>query len=215
MCTTFYRFQSAQENTDSRNSRGISPYAEFHQLVGESGLKSQPEVNGVKQMRPPLPTKAYIRSTSEGRINRTNYDFLHSGSGSPIDSYDYLITPNQGPSTVSQSPQTQQQQFGGHEGTPPQQTTILSGSPRDRRSSSVDHLGVTRSGLKHRRIYEQLSPKDGDDADTYVYMAPLKDFPEGAKMEQELAASPAKAKVDVSGGNTALDSSSELRLVST
>ena len=170
----------------------------------------------MKQMRPPLPAKAYHRSTSEGRVNRTNYDFLPSGSGSPVESYDYLRPPNNRGPNSSNSPQ-----MGSRDGTPPQTTTVLSGSPRDRRSASMDPLMCpSRSGLKHRRIYEQLTPKDGDDTDTYVYMAPLKDFPECAKQEQDQNAvqSPVASTASHSGangvdgsGNTALDSSSELR----
>ena len=215
---TLFRLQSAQEKSDARNSRGISPYAEFHQLVGDSVSKSQSDTVGVKQMRPPLPSKPYHRSISEGRMNRTNYDFLPLGSGSPAESYDYLRSPNnRGSPGSSNSPQK-----GGCDGTPPQ-TTILPGTPRERRSASIDPLMCpSRSGLKHRRIYEQLSPKDGDDGDTYVYMAPLKDFPECAKQEQEqnqngvvapLANTESRSNTNgVDGsGNTALDSSSELR----
>lgn len=220
------RFQSKLDETDARNSRGISPYAEFHQLVGDGCSKSQPEPvrvgPGGQVMRQPLPTKAYLRSTSEGKITRTNYDMLHSGSGSPVDSYDYLRTPQGREANLSQSPQPQRNQpqsqshqsRGQHEGTPPL-ITVVSSSPRERRSASVDHLVATRSGLKHRRIYEQLSPKDADDMDTYVYMAPLKDFPDSVKQEQELQGTTTNAtsgKVDKSG-NSALDSSSELRSV--
>ena len=165
-------------------------------------------------MRPPLPSKPYYRSTSEGKINRINYEFLHSSGESPLDSYDYLRPPRGESQSASQSPLPQNR--GGHD-IP--QTTILSGSPRDRRSSSTDHLCASPSGLKHRRIYEELSPRDADDGDTYVYMAPLKDFPEAAaqqQQEQTALNSPSKANVssviDVSG-NTALDSSSELRSV--
>ena len=212
-----FRLQSGQEKSDARNSRGISPYAEFHQLVGDCASKSQPDTVGVKQLRSPLPAKPYHRSVSEGRVNRTNYDFLPSGSGSPVESYDYLRSPNNRGPGSSNSPLK-----GGRDGTPPQ-TTILAGSPRERRSASIDPLMCpSRSGLKHRRIYEQLSPKDGDDGDTYVYMAPLKDFPECAKQEQEqnqngvlaLGSSTGSHSgtngVEVSG-NMALDSSSELR----
>ena len=217
-----FRLQSvaAHENSDStRNSRGISPYAEFHQLVGDGVSKSQPDPVCVKQMRAPLPSKPYHRSTSDGRINRTNYDFLPAESGSPTESYDYLRPPNnRGLESSSTSPQKR-----GRDGTPPQ-TTILSGSPRERRSASIDpSMCPSRSGLKHRCIYEQLSPKDGDDADTYVYMAPLKDFPaECAEQELKQSGMLAPAPVSSAGtnsnnsgveasGNSALDSSSELR----
>lgn len=216
-CTTVLRLQSAGlEKSDARNSRGISPYAEFHQLVGDCASKSQsqPDTVGVKQMKPPLPSKPYHRSTSEGRVNRTNYDFLPSGSGSPVESYDYLRPPNNGGPGSTNSPQK-----GSRDGTPPQ-TTILAGSPRERRSASIDPLMVpSRSGLKHRRIYEQLSPRDGDDGDTYVYMAPLKDFPECAKQEQEqnqngVSTGSHSGTNGLEGsGSTALDSSSELRWV--
>ena len=214
---TLFRLQTTQEKADSRKGRGISPYAEFHQLVGDCVSKSQPEPVGAKQMRPPLPSKAYFRSTSDGKINRINYEFLHSAGGSPVDSYDYLRPPRSESTSASQSPVPQK---AGQEGPPPPppQTTVLSGSPRDRRSSSMDHLCGSPSGLKHRRIYEELSPRDADDGDTYVYMAPLKDFPEAAaaqQLEQAAANSPktnAISSVDGSG-STALDSSSELRSV--
>ena len=212
------------DDSDSRNNRGISPYAEFHQLVGDTISKSQPDaVVGTNQMRQPLPSKVYKRSTSDGKINRINYDLLHSGSGSPVDSYDYLRSPSNRGQNVSQSPQPQHPTGGqDHEGTPPQTTTItndtFSASPRQRRSTSVDHLYAIRSGIRHRCNYEQLSPKDGDDADTYVYMAPLKDFQEGGncKQERQELASPAKANTNTTvdrHGSTALDSSSELRSV--
>lgn len=151
-------------------------------------------------------------------MNRTNYDFLPLGSGSPVESYDYLRPPNNRGSPGSPNSPLK----GSRDGTPPQ-TTILPGTPRERRSASIDPLMCpSRSGLKHRRIYGDLAPKDGDDGDTYVYMAPLKDFPECAKQEQEqnqngILTSPAStgphsstSGVDGSG-NTALDSSSELR----
>ena len=212
-----FRLQSAQENSEARNSRGISPYAEFHQLVGDHVSKTQSDAVDVKQKRPALPAKSYHRSTSEGRVNRANYDFLPSGSGSPIESYDYLIPPNnRGLNSSSNSPRT----GGSRDGTPPQ-TTVLSGSPRERRSASMDPLMCpSRSGLKHRCIYEQLTPKDGDDGDTYVYMAPLKDFPESAKLEQDqdnavqVPANNSGSHSSTNGvidGNMALDSSSELR----
>ena len=216
------RFQSNLDDNGSRNNRGISPYAEFHQLVGDSVSKSQPDaVIGVNQMRPPPPPKVYLRSTSDGKINRINCDLLHSGSGSPVDSYDYLRSPGNRGKNTSQTPQPQHPSGGqDHEGTPPQTTTItnstFSASPRQRRSASVDHLYAIRTGVKHRCNYEQLSPKDGDDADTYVYMAPLKDFQDGGKSKQgqQEPASPAKPNTNVDRyGSTALDSSSELRSV--
>ena len=206
----YFRFQPSQDDPKSRNSRGISPYAEFHQLVGDRVPNSPPDVVGVPQMRPPLPPKAYLRSTSEGRVSRENYDFL---SG-PVDSYDYL-RPSERGSRGSHSPQPTSRR---RDGTPPQ--TTLSDSPQKvNLSSSVDHLCPSRSGFKHRRIYEQLSPRDGEDGDTYVYMAPLKDFPESAKQEQAAQLATASTSttstsaVEGSGSTAVLDSSSELRLV--
>lgn len=216
------RLQSNFDDNGLKNNRGISPYAEFHQLAGDSVSKSPPDaVVGVNQTRPPPPSKVYLRSTSDGKINRINCDMLHSSSGSPVDSYDYLRSPSNRGKNASQTPQPQHPAGGqDHKGTPPQTTTITNGtfsaSPRQRRSASVDHLYAIRTGVKHRCNYEQLSPKDGDDADTYVYMAPLKDFQDGGKYKQgqQEPASPAKANTNVDRhGSTALDSSSELRSV--
>lgn len=219
------RFQSNLDDNGSKNNRGISPYAEFHQLAGDSVSRSQPDaVVAVNQTRPPPPpSKVYLRSTSDGKVNRINCDLLHSNSGSPVESYDYLRSPGNRGKNASQTPQPQHPAGGqDHEGTPPQTTTITNGtfsaSPRQRRSASVDHLYAIRTGIKHRCNYEQLSPKDGDDADTYVYMAPLKDFQDGGKYKQgqQEPASPTKARTNVDRqGSTSLDSSSELRSVET
>lgn len=115
-----------------------------------------------------VPAKNFLRSTRDGEISMENYDILEAPG--PNDHYDFLLPP---------SPPTSK--------PPTKETTPKDTSSKDTSSSVKD----TSSSVKDKR-YEGLLPRRGTkdsleeaDADTYVYMAPWKDFQRSSSVPVE------------------------------
>ena len=156
----------------------ISPYAEFDSLA-------PPPPIGTTLTRPPIPAKAFLKSTRSGHTTSENYDILEPPG--PVDNYDKLH-----PLAVAHMPPTARKSRNGSPGSPQSGSSQPQSPARTSKPGSpaaafkeTSPLAADAKPSKSHQTYESLMPKElvegGDEGvydDTYVYMAPLRDFPE-------------------------------------
>lgn len=127
--------------------------------------------NDYSHPRPVNSAKTYLQSTRNGDVTKENYDIL-TAPGSD-DEYDYpnpnnTNSSNSNNSSLQKSNQSQVPNEHSHYQSP-RQTRKLPSPP-------ASPLPTTTTGNFKNHTYEPLKPKE--DVDTYVYMAPLSDYPE-------------------------------------
>ena len=183
-----WRFSTFEKNSchylsrPQENTNSITPYAEISKLELEAASSSSPS-RATHRMRAPLPAKAYLKSTREGQISKENYDFLDPAG--PLDHYDYLRPDSQ--KSLNSSDQLHSVPLPCQDvpSTPPKlpparQVVKKSLPPKMTKHVAPPAVTQVKDTKKHGK-----SELDQDYADTYVYMAPLKDFPELLDLEQE------------------------------
>lgn len=155
------------------------PYSDLS-LYSESPRKGgHPLSISSNDFETPHPAKSYLMSTRQGRTSKENYDVLEGQD--PKEEFHLNSNSNNSPSQnmhasnhiqvhiehAQKQVQAAQQIL---EGGVSQELTPTPGSPSKR-------------GKFKNHTYETLLPKDSD-GDTYVYMAPLSDYPELLEKEQ-------------------------------
>ena len=127
--------------------------------------------NDYSHPRPAKSAKAYLQSTRNGDVTQENYDALTAPGLD--DEYDYpnpnnTNSSNSNNSALQRSNQSRAQSEQHSHYQSPRQTRKLPSPPAS--------PPPTTTGKFKNHTYEPLMPKE--DVDTYVYMAPLSDYPE-------------------------------------
>ena len=119
----------------------------------------------VSSRNSPKPAKSYLKSTRNGQTTKTPYDVLAPGSD---DEYDYPTNSNSNNRSVYASNQIKVCSEHAQNLTQGRSLPPTPDSP-------------PKTGRFKHHTYEPLLPKE--DVDTYVYMAPLSDYPELLQQE--------------------------------